>query len=577
MIVERWMGAALRKQGPALAILIGLGIVPAISQDPYILGVWTFLLLNVLVVMGLDLLLGYAGQLSLGHGLFVAIGAYASGLLTTKAGWSGWAAMPVGMIAAAAFAAVVAVPTLRLRGYYLAIATLGFPVIFDAAIRVTSQWSGGSSGVTSIPRLMIGNYALRDPLVYYYLVFGIVALTLIIIWNLANSRLGLKLRAVQADETAASARGLNVVALKVAIFVMSAGMAALSGSLYVHNVQFVAPDTFGFSYSLTLVIMLVVGGMGRIWGGFVGVILLGWLPELLREAATWQPVIFGSILALIMLFMPSGIAGQVRRSSSFSPLDDCVAVVNSARTHDIVLRVEGIAKAFGGVQAVKDLTFRVRAGEIKSIIGPNGAGKSTALALISGAITSDQGTIRFCDHEVGTMAAFRRARLGLGRTFQHARLIPTLTVYENILLGASILGHTGRRDEYHASAILRQMGLGAVAHKFPEETNSYEKRLAEIGISLAGDPKLLLLDEPGAGLSAADIEKLASLLRDQKANGRAIILVDHIMDLVVPLSDSILVLNSGTPIIDADPETVIENPWVRLAYLGEKAAPPCLM
>ena len=301
--INAWM-----KQGPMLGILASFAIVPLVSQDSYVLGVWTFLLLNILVVVWLDLLLGYAGQLSLGHGIFVAIGAYASGLLTTKAGFSGWAAMPVGMLAAALLAAVVAVPTLRLRGYYLAMATLGFPVMFDAAIRVTSQWSGGSSGIISIPRLKIGGYILRDPLVYYYLVLGVVAVVLLLVWNLANSRLGLKLRAIHADETAASARGINVTSLKVMVFVASATIAALSGSLYVHNVQFVAPDTFGLNYSLTLVIMLVVGGMGRVWGGILGVVLLGWMPELLREAATWQPVIFGSILAIIMLFAPSGLA-----------------------------------------------------------------------------------------------------------------------------------------------------------------------------------------------------------------------------------------------------------------------------
>lgn len=562
-------GAGLR-QAPALGILAVFAVIPAMSQDPYVLGVWTFLLLNILVVIGLDLLLGYAGQLSLGHGIFVAIGAYASGLLTTKAGWSGWAAIPAGMITASLLAAVVAVPTLRLRGYYLAMATLGFPVMFDAMIRVTSQWSGGSSGVISIPRLRLGGYILRDPLAYYYLVLGVVAIVLIVLWNLANSRLGLKLRAIHADETAASARGINVVFLKVSVFVASAAIAALSGSLYVHNVQFVAPDTFGLNYSLTLVIMLVVGGMGRIWGGVLGVVVLGWMPELLREAATWQPVIFGSILAIIMLFSPNGLAGAVRRRSFFAPVKSRSANATPDATEGRVLTLNGIEKTFGGVQAVKGLSFHVCAGEIKSIIGPNGAGKSTALALISGAIASDGGTIQLCGQDVEKAPAFRRARLGLGRTFQHARLIPTLTVYENILLGASVLGSAMRHDEHHASHVLQQVGLEQVAQKFPDQTNQYERRLTEIGIALAGNPRLLLLDEPGAGLSSTDIERLASLLREQKERGRAIILVDHIMSLVLPLSDSILVLNSGTPIIDSDPTTVIANPKVRLAYLGEK-------
>ncbi|MBR2120210.1 MAG: branched-chain amino acid ABC transporter ATP-binding protein/permease [Afipia sp.] len=561
--INAWM-----KQGPMLGILASFAIVPLVSQDSYVLGVWTFLLLNILVVVGLDLLLGYAGQLSLGHGIFVAIGAYASGLLTTKAGFSGWAAMPVGMLAAALLAAVVAVPTLRLRGYYLAMATLGFPVMFDAAIRVTSQWSGGSSGIISIPRLKIGGYILRDPLVYYYLVLGVVAVVLLLVWNLANSRLGLKLRAIHADETAASARGINVTSLKVMVFVASATIAALSGSLYVHNVQFVAPDTFGLNYSLTLVIMLVVGGMGRVWGGILGVVLLGWMPELLREAATWQPVIFGSILAIIMLFAPSGLAGFVRRRSFFSPIEGVPAAPQLFSGEERVLAVKNVEKTFGGVQAVKGLSFDVRAGEIKSIIGPNGAGKSTALALISGAIAADSGAIKLGGHSVEDVPAYHRARRGLSRTFQHARLIPTLTVYENMVIGASVLGS---HSEIEASEILRQLNLVRVANALPGETNQYERRLIEIGIALAANPRLLLLDEPGAGLSSAEIEQLAALLREQKQRGCAIVLVDHIMSLVIPLSDSILVLNSGIPIVDGTPETVIADPQVRRAYLGERS------
>ena len=561
--INAWM-----KQGPMLGILASFAIVPLVSQDSYVLGVWTFLLLNILVVVGLDLLLGYAGQLSLGHGIFVAIGAYASGLLTTKAGFSGWAAMPVGMLAAALLAAVVAVPTLRLRGYYLAMATLGFPVMFDAAIRVTSQWSGGSSGIISIPRLKIGGYILRDPLVYYYLVLGVVAVVLLLVWNLANSRLGLKLRAIHADETAASARGINVTSLKVMVFVASATIAALSGSLYVHNVQFVAPDTFGLNYSLTLVIMLVVGGMGRVWGGILGVVLLGWMPELLREAATWQPVIFGSILAIIMLFAPSGLAGFVRRRSFFSPIEGVPAAPQLFSGEERVLAVKNVEKTFGGVQAVEGLSFDVRAGEIKSIIGPNGAGKSTALALISGAIAADSGAIKLGGHSVEDVPAYHRARRGLSRTFQHARLIPTLTVYENMVIGASVLGS---HSEIEASEILRQLNLVRVANALPGETNQYERRLIEIGIALAANPRLLLLDEPGAGLSSAEIEQLAALLREQKQRGCAIVLVDHIMSLVIPLSDSILVLNSGIPIVDGTPETVIADPQVRRAYLGERS------
>lgn len=571
-------GSMMQRQRIPLAIAAGFAIVPWLTRDDYTLGVWTFILLNVLVVVGLDLLLGYAGQLSLGHGAFVAVGAYTSALLTTKAGWSGWFAMPVGMIAAAVLAALIAVPTLRLRGYYLAMATLGFPILFDAVIRLGSSWSGGSSGVTAIPALFVKGVALRDPAMYYWLVLGAVTIVLLLAWNLANSRLGLKLRAIHADETAAMARGIPVVRVKVTIFVLSAAIAALSGSLYVHNVQFVAAGTFGLQYSLMLVVMLVAGGMGRIWGGVAGVVVLGWLPELLRGFATWQPVIFGSLLAAIMLFSPSGLAGLARRRSAFRP-DREGSHVDGHDSPDPadgpavgeVLTVSNLRKHFGGVAALSDLNFAVRAGQIQSIIGPNGAGKSTALAVISGALLADAGSITINGQPSATFTADRRALAGLGRTFQHARLIPTLTVFENIMLGASSRSMPRRRSEAIATAVLDRLDLREAALRFPDEINHYQRRLTEIGVALASKPHVLLLDEPGAGLSGSEIDALGRLLHELRSRGMAIVLVDHIMALVMSLSDRILVLDGGVQIADADPAGIMSDSRVRTAYLGEGA------
>ena len=572
------VGLMMERQRVPLAIAGALAIVPLLTRDDYTLGVWTFILLNVLVVVGLDLLLGYAGQLSLGHGAFVAVGAYVSALLTTKAGWSGWGAMPVGMLAAAVLAGVIAVPTLRLRGYYLAMATLGFPILFDAVIRVGSSWSGGSSGVTAIPGLMVKGVPLRDPAMYYWLVLGVVTIVLLLAWNIANSRLGLKLRAIHADETAALARGIPVVRVKVMVFVLSAAIAALSGSLYVHNVQFVAAGTFGLQYSLMLVVMLVAGGMGRIWGGVAGVVVLGWLPELLRGFATWQPVIFGSLLVAIMLFDASGLAGLARRRTAFLPgkarsgmTAEAVPVHPQPLAGGDVLRVSDLRKRFGGVTALSGLNFAVQAGQIQSIIGPNGAGKSTALALISGALLSDAGTISINGLPCAELTADRRALAGLGRTFQHARLIPTLTVFENIVLGASSRAMPRLRSEALATAVLDRLDLRDAAQRFPDEINHYQRRLTEIGIALALEPRVLLLDEPGAGLSASETDVLGQLLRELRSSGTAIVLVDHIMALVIPLSDRMLVLDGGVQIADARPAEVLADARVRTAYLGQGA------
>jgi branched-chain amino acid transport system permease protein len=560
----------LNRQILPILVVIAFALVPAVTRDEYSLGVWTFILLNILVVLALDVLLGYTGQLSLGHGAFVAIGAYTSALLTTKLQWSGWVAMPLGMLVSGFLAALIAIPTLRLRGYYLAMATLGFPILFDAIIRVGSGWSGGSSGVTAIPRLTFGKYILSDATVYYYLVLVIVAAVLILIWNLVNTRFGLKLLAIHADESAAMARGINPVSLKIGVFTLSAAIAALSGSLYVHNVQFVAATTFGLQYSLMLVVMLVVGGMGRTWGGIVGVVLLGWLPELLRDAATWQPVIFGSLLALIMLFSPQGIAGLIRRRSFFGVRKDRVLTTASARKRQD-LHVCGIQKRFGGIVAVSDLHFEVKAGEICSIIGPNGAGKSTALALISGAIPTDSGNILLGDRELARMAAYQRAREGVSRTFQHARLISTLTVFENVMLGAAILGGKSDETEARAQVVITELGLLEHAQSLPDEINHFARQLTELAVALAADPVLLLLDEPGAGLSEGETSTVAAILRTQKSRGTTILLVDHIMALVMPLSDRLLVLDQGVRIANGSPETVIADKRVQTVYMGEGA------
>jgi len=566
----------LRNLAPFVILLV-LAVVPLWTTDDYALGVWTFILLNILVVLGLDLLLGYAGQLSLGHGAFVAVGAFASALLTTRAGWSGWAAMPVAVVLAALLAAALAIPTLRLRGYYLAMATLGFPVLFDAVIRVGSMWSGGASGVTAIPRLSIGSAVLRDPKDYYWLVLGFVAPVLLVTWWIANSRLGLKLRAIHADETAALSRGVPVVRLKVGIFVLSASIAALSGCLYVHQVQFVAAGTFGLQYSLMLVVMLVAGGMGRIWGGVAGVVLLGWLSELLRGVTSWQPVLFGALLAGLMLVSAGGVAGLFRRRPIFSPGPLAVRApplllrpgVSGAGGE--VLRVNGLLRRFGGVTAVSGLSLNLRAGEIRAIIGPNGAGKSTALALISGALRSEKGSVVLLGRECVSMTADRRTLGGLSRTFQHPRLIPSLTVFENICLGSSGGAKSLRDSLSTARDVLDRLKLRTVAQRFPDEINHYQRRLTEIGVALASHPAVLLLDEPAAGLSTAEIDQLAQLLRQLRDNGIAIILVDHVMDLVIPLADQILVLEQGRPIASGDAHSVVNNDRVRSAYLGEAA------
>ena len=563
-----------------LPILV-LGVVPLVWNDAYQLSVWTFILLGLIVVLGLDVLLGYGGQLSLGHGVFVSVGAYSTALLTTKAGWSGWLAMPSGMMVAALLALIVGIPTLRLRGYYLAMATLGFPVVLDGVLRHASAWTGGSSGVTGVPRLTFGSFVLKDPLQLYWFIFAVVCIVFFITEHLVRSRFGLALKAVHADEAAASARGINVAQTKVLAFIFSAVLASLSGSLYAHYVQFVSPDTFGISYSIMLIVLLVVGGAGRLWGAVIGTVGMMWLPEMLRSTSTWEPVVYGVILAIVLIFAPHGVAGLVRRRPSIpidsvksrKSVDTAIEARNVDRSEDPLLALENLSKKFGGVQAVSSLSYQFATGRVQAIIGPNGAGKSTLLALIAGTLPPSTGQVRFGDRRVESLSAHSRARLGIGRTFQHIRLIPGLTVLENIVIGGHAAPmHSDAQTRLFSVELLDRLGLAEVADAYPSEINQFQCRLTEIGAALAGRPCLLLLDEPGAGLSSFEITQLVDLMRNLREVGVSVVLVDHVMPLVMASAQEILVLEHGVLIAQGEPADVVRNEHVRSAYLGRSTA-----
>lgn len=557
----------LQGLGPLVTLFVVLLLAPPFAPTPYVLSIWTFIALNLIVVISLDLVVGYAGQLSLGQGVFVSVGAYTSALLTTAVSWSGWAAIPAGMTAAALLALIVGVPTLRLRGYYLAMVTLGFPVVFDAVIRQFSDFTGGSSGVVSIPRLHFGDEPLRGGLPFYYLALASCALVAAVAWVTAQSRWGIVLRTIHADEALAKAKGVSIAKVKVAVFVVSAASAALSGGLYAHYVQFVAPDTFGILYSIMVLVMLLVGGMGRIWGAVLGTIVMMWLPELLRATSHWETVIFGCALVAIMLFAPSGLAGLVQRRP-IARLEKSVAAAKSITPiASELLVVSGISKRFGGIQAVSNVNVSVRSGEIKAIIGPNGAGKSTLLALISGAIPIDEGTVVFCGKRVERWSANRRACAGISRTFQHARLVHDLTVFENIRLGT--YAGDDRDGTAAAGLAMADLELAVFADRYPGEVDQFTARLTEIAAAIASNPRLLLLDEPAAGLSEQEVERLLTLLHRLRSRGMAIVVVDHVMQLILGSADNVIVLDHGVMVAEAPADQILSNDHVRKSYLGQ--------
>ena len=289
-----------------LLFAIVVAVVPRILGDSYYISVLVFVGIYSIVTIGLSLLMGYAGQISLGHAAFFGIGAYTSGLLTTRCALSGWVALPAAIALAGLLAFLMGGPTLRLTGHYLAMATLAFGVIvyifFEAAVDLT----GGPSGFGSIPRLSIGGWRIRTDLHYYYLVWGVTLLVMILGLNTVHSRVGRALRSIHGSETAARAMGVNTARHKTRVFILSACLAALAGGFYAHYVTFISPSTFDFKFSVTLVTMVAVGGMSSLWGALAGTVLLAILPEHLRAFDNYYLLIYGGILIVIMMYVPQG-------------------------------------------------------------------------------------------------------------------------------------------------------------------------------------------------------------------------------------------------------------------------------
>lgn len=290
-----------------LALAVGMAILPAMLRDTYSVSVFVFVGIYCLITIGLSLLMGYAGQISIGHAAFYGIGAYTSGLLTTRLDWSPWLAIPAAIILAGILAALIGIPALRLTGHYLAMATLAFGVIVYVVFEAAVELTGGPSGFGQIPRLSIGSYVIRTDMQFYYLVWGLVVVALILALNIVHSRIGRALRSIHGSESAARSLGVNTALHKIQVFVLSACLAALAGSLYAHYVTFVSPTTFEFKFSVTLVTMVAVGGMSSLWGAMAGTVLLGILPEYLRGFDNYYLLIYGGILMVIMIFIPQGI------------------------------------------------------------------------------------------------------------------------------------------------------------------------------------------------------------------------------------------------------------------------------
>lgn len=547
-----------------------------------------------LTCLGLVLLTGVAGLTSFGQAAFVGIGAYTTAVLTVHFAVSPWLALFAGLAITLAGAVVLAFITLRMSGHYLPLATIAWGLSLYYLMG-NLDVLGKYDGISGIHTLSIASVDIGDARGFFVLTWIVVLGSCLAVLRLLDSRAGRAIRSLRTGSQMAEAMGINTFRYKVVVFVLAALFASLSGWLLAHFQRSVSPSSFGLKMGIEYLFMTVVGGVGQVWGAVVGSGLIKLLddklqvllPELIGTSGSYEVIVFGVVLVLVLKYLPDGLWSLADRKLPRAPRamdwQGAAALAERAKPArgELLLDVQAIRKEFGGLVAVNDITFQIRAGQIVGLIGPNGAGKSTTFNLITGVLSTTRGQAVFGGTALSGRRSREIARLGMSRTFQHVKMIPDMTVLENVALGAHLRGQRGvigamtrldrdeeRRLMREAQRQLERIGMGAHLHDQAGNLAMGQQRLMEIARALCSDPTLLLLDEPAAGLRHQEKRHLAGVLRQLQAEGMSILLVEHDMDLVMDVCDHLVVMEFGTLLTQGTPTQIQQDPRVRAAYLG---------
>jgi branched-chain amino acid transport system permease protein len=585
----------MNKQKIFIALLaLAVPVVALLPLPDFWIAQLNYIGLYALVCLGLVLLTGVGGLTSFGQAAFVGVGAYTTAYLTLNTDMSPWLTLFVGLGLTAISALVVGAITLRMSGHYLPLATIAWGLSLYYLMG-NMDALGKYDGLLGLKSLSIGNVDIGQGRLFFVLSWTLLIAGAIAMLNLLDSRPGRAIRSLKGGSQMAEAMGISTFRYKVTIFLIAALFASVAGWLLAHFQRTVNPSAFGLKMGIEYLFMAVIGGVGYVWGAFVGAGLIKLLddylqvalPALIGTSGSYEVIVFGIAMVLVLKYMPDGIWSLVARKLPRAPRKvdwqdaEPLSVRSKPQQNELVLKVEKIRKQFGGLTAVNDISFNIHAGQIVGLIGPNGAGKSTTFNLITGVLSKTSGQVTYRGHDISGLPSRDISRQGMARTFQHVKMIPDMTVLENVALGAYTRGESGvissmlalnkteeQRFMKEAQHQLERIGMGQYLHEQAGNLAMGPQRLMEIARALCCDPALLLLDEPAAGLRHKEKQDLVKVLRQLQGEGMSILLVEHDMDLVMEVCDHLVVMEFGTLLTQGTPAEIQASPAVRAAYLG---------